>query len=155
MEFRRILVPTDFSERSYTAFQVALKHAQCMGSTLVLFHVIPREQIRFTREILVEGKTTIPGYTEDELLERRKAKMRNEFSEHFPNYDKATVRIETEVRVGNPVEEILKAIKELDIDAVVMGTHGRTGLDLVLIGSVAEKVVRHAKVPVTTVKALK
>jgi nucleotide-binding universal stress UspA family protein len=155
MEFRRILVPTDFSERSYTAFQVALKHGQCMGATLVLFHVIPREQIKFTREILIEGKTTIPGYTEEELMERRKAKMMNEFREHFPNYDKETVRIDTEVRVGNPVEEILKAINELDIDAVVMGTHGRTGLDLVLIGSVAEKVVRHAEVPVTTVKAVK
>ncbi|MFB6127497.1 MAG: universal stress protein [Halolamina sp.] len=57
------------------------------------------------------------------------------------------------VRTGTPHTSILEYVEEAAVDAVVMGTHGRTGLDRMLLGSVAEKVVRHAEVPVMTVHA--
>lgn len=53
---------------------------------------------------------------------------------------------------GNPHEEILEYVSEHDIDMVVMGTHGRTGIDRVVMGSVAERVVRQSPVPVLTVR---
>ena len=56
------------------------------------------------------------------------------------------------VRNGSPAEEIVKAAKEMDADIIVMSTHGRTGVRRTVIGSVAEKVVRHALCPVLTVK---
>lgn len=58
----------------------------------------------------------------------------------------------TEVVEGNPHEKILEYVSEHDIDMVVMGTHGRTGLDRALMGSVAERVVRRSPVPVLTVR---
>ena len=80
-------------------------------------------------------------------------KVLEEFEKIIPDYKERRISVRAEVVVGNPVEKILDAIKEFDVDLVVMGTHGRTGINLALIGSVAEKVVRHSPVPVTTVKA--
>ena len=62
------------------------------------------------------------------------------------------VQATTIVRFGNPVEEILKVSDEHAVDLVVMGTHGRTGLAHMLVGSVAERVVRTSKVPVLTIR---
>ena len=78
--------------------------------------------------------------------------MLKEFEKLFPDYKKRGIDVRPEVVVGNPVESILNTVKDYDIDHIVMGTHGRTGINLALIGSVAEKVVRHSPVPVTTVK---
>ena len=64
----------------------------------------------------------------------------------------AGLTVVTEVVEGNPHEEILEFVAEHDIDMVVMGTHGRTGLDRALMGSVAERVVRRSPVPVLTVR---
>jgi nucleotide-binding universal stress UspA family protein len=149
---KTILAPTDFSERSEYAFNLAVDLAERFKAKLVLFYVIPQEQTRFTREIMVENKFTIPGFSEEELIERRKAKMLKEFEKLFPDYKKRGIDVRPEVVVGNPVESILNTVKDYDIDHIVMGTHGRTGINLALIGSVAEKVVRHSPVPVTTVK---
>lgn len=142
-----------YDVRPNYAFEIAVKMAKCFQLKIVLFHVIPKEQIRFTKDILVEGKVSIPGYSEKEMIERRKEKMLKEFTNLFPNFNKEGLEIETHVKIGNPVEEILDSIKKLKIDYVVMGTHGKTGINLILIGSVAEKIVRHSPVPVTTIKA--
>jgi len=152
IEIKTILTPTDFSERSYYAFHMALKCAQCFKAKLILFHVIPQEQVRFAREIMVEQKFTIPGYSEEELIRRRKEKILKEFEKHFPDYKGQELEVEAQAAFGNPVEKILAAIEEYKIDIIIMGTHGRTGINLALIGSVAEKIVRHSPVPVTTVK---
>lgn len=67
-------------------------------------------------------------------------------------YDNDQITIALEIAEGKPFIEIIKAAKNYDVDLIVMGTHGRTGLQHMLIGSVAEKVVRKAPCPVLTVK---
>lgn len=67
--------------------------------------------------------------------------------------DERDIPVETDVRRGNPHREILDYADEHAVDLVVMGTHGRTGLDRYLLGSVTEKVVRLSNVPVLTVRA--
>jgi nucleotide-binding universal stress UspA family protein len=151
-DIKIILAPTDFSERSFHAFDLAVRLASCFKAKILLFHVIPQEQIRFAREIMIEHKFTVPGYSEEELIERRKAKMLKEFERNFPNVWDLGLQIEPQALFGNPVEKILEAVDSYGVDLIVMGTHGRTGINLALIGSVAEKVVRHSPVPVTTVK---
>ena len=147
-----ILAPTDFSERSEYAFNLAVDFSKRFDSKLILFYVISQEQTRFAKEIMVEQKITIPGFSEEELIRRRKEKVLKEFEKVIPDYKEQNIRVSAEVAVGNPVEQILEAIKRLNVDHVVIGTHGRTGINLALIGSVAERVVRHSPVPVTTVK---
>jgi nucleotide-binding universal stress UspA family protein len=150
---KTILTPTDFSQRSEYAFNLAAEFARKFNAQLVLFYVIPQEQTHFAKEIMVEQQFTIPGYSEEDLIKRRRKKVLEEFEKVIPDYKEQKIRVRAEVVVGNPVEKILDAVKEFNVDLVVMGTHGRTGINLALIGSVAEKIVRHSPVPVTTVKA--
>ncbi len=147
-----VLAPTDFSERSFYAFDLAIKIASCFKAKIIPYHVIPQEQIRVAREIMIEQKLTVPGYSEEELIEKRKEKIVREFERHFPDYRELNIQVEPHAVLGNPVEKILEAVEAFGVDIIVMGTHGRTGINLALIGSVAEKVVRHSPVPVTTVK---
>ncbi len=151
-EMKTVLAPTDFSARSFYAFDLAVKIASCFKARIIPFHVIPQEQIRFAREIMIEQKFTVPEYSEEELIERRKEKIMKEFERHFPDYKKLNIKVEAHAAFGNPVEKILDAVRAYQVDIIVMGTHGRAGINLALIGSVAEKVVRHSPVPVTTVK---
>jgi nucleotide-binding universal stress UspA family protein len=147
-----VLAPTDFSDRSFYAFDLAIKIAACFKAKIIPFHVIPLEQIRVAREIMIEQKFTVPGYSEQELIAKREARIFREFERHFPDYGTLSIRVEPHAALGNPVEKILEAVETYGVDIIVMGTHGRTGINLALIGSVAEKVVRHSPVPVTTVK---
>ena len=64
----------------------------------------------------------------------------------------ADIKVETKILTGNPAEEIIKAARENKADLIVMGTRGRTGVDLFVFGSVAEKVVKNSKIPVLTVQ---
>jgi len=149
---KTILAPTDFSERSFHAFDLAIKIASCFKAKIILFHVVSQEQIRVAREIMIEQKFSVPGYSEQELLKKRKERIIREFERHFPDYRDLDIQVEPHTALGNPVEKILEAVESFGVDIIVMGTHGRTGINLALIGSVAEKVVRHSPVPVTTVK---
>ena len=149
---KTVLAPTDFSERSFHAFEFAIGIASCFKAKIILFHVVPQEQIRVAREIMIVQKFTVPRYSEQELLEKRKEKISREFERLFPDYRELNIQVEPHAVLGNPVEKILEAVETFGVDIIVMGTHGRTGINLALIGSVAEKVVRHSPVPVTTVK---
>ena len=149
-----VLAPTDFSERSFHAFDLAIKIASCFKAKIIPFHVIPQEQMRVVSEIMIEQKLSVPAYSEQELIEKRKEKIIREFERHFPDFREFHIQVEPHAALGNPVEKILEAVDIFGVDIIVMGTHGRTGINLALIGSVAEKVVRHSPVPVTTVKVM-
>ncbi len=150
---KTILAPFDFSERSEYAFNVAREFAGAFGARLILFFVISQEQVMFAKEIMVESNFSIPDYSDEELLRRKKKHVMQEFETFIRKQKIENIALSTEVDVGNPVERILDAIKKFKVDLVVMGTHGRTGINLALVGSVAEKIVRLSPVPVTTVKA--
>jgi nucleotide-binding universal stress UspA family protein len=134
---RTILHPTDFSERSAAAFRLACSLARDHGATLIVLHVTAPDVY------LADGMyiPLPPGQRLD--LKRRLEELRPE---------EGDVRVEHRLVEGGPAPEILKVAAEVPCDLVVMGTHGRTGLGRLLMGSVAEEVVRKAPCPVLTVK---
>lgn len=143
----RILVPVDFSEDSRNALRYALGLAERLGASLTVLHMnfVPAQtvglEVVMTR--IPDGGRSLREYTED-LSRQHLDEMVSALSRE------SSVPMEQWVRTGDPAQGILEAAK--DFDLVVMGTHGRTGIDHWLIGSVAEKVVRKSTTPVLTIR---
>jgi nucleotide-binding universal stress UspA family protein len=135
---RSILHPTDFSPRSEYAFRLACQLAKDHGATVTVLHVLPVP-------IAVFGNGIVPPEPEN-FREEMKEKLRATASP-VPE-----VRLERMLVDGEPASEILRIATEQKCDMIVMGTHGWTGLTRLLMGSVAEKVVRKAPCAVLTVK---
>lgn len=149
----RILAPTDFSKFSGFALEWAAYIAQCMKADLVLLHVISEEEGKIVEEIVGEGAVVhIPKGIREDVVKDRQNKLKDQYNMVVSHEIKSILRVEETTRIGVPFLEIIKVAKEKEVDLIVMGTHGRTGLAHVLIGSVAEKVVHHAHCPVLTVK---
>jgi len=134
-----ILHPTDFSDRSQFAFRVACALARDYGARLVVLHAdyLP---VALYGEVIAPPRPE--GYREtitDQL---------HQFTPPDPN-----IQVEYRLNEGEPVTEILGVAEEINADLIVMGTHGRTGLERLLMGSVAEQVLRRAACPVLTVRA--
>ncbi len=142
---KKILVPLDFSENSRFAFDWAMSIADKLGTKVVLFHAceIPA---RF-KEATGKDRSLY-----NDVLMGFKKKARQDLQAFADKYDDDQTTIALEIAEGKPFIEIIKAAKNYDVDLIVMGTHGHTGLQHMLIGSVAEKVVRKAPCPVLTVK---
>lgn len=144
--FKLILVPTDFSKYSEPAICLALGIAQSMGSDVTFIHVWPPE-FTFGEDFRARTDPSVRQVRDDELVEHRK-----KLEEFVASFDTEGIKTSCVLRSGPPFLEIIIAANELKADLIVMGTHGRSGLASVLIGSVAEKVVRRAHCPVLTVK---
>ncbi len=140
MEIRSVLFPTDFSEPSQRALPHALEVARHFGASITLLHVrtpYTDDPNRPEFHFFDEGKYS--QYVEEELVKASSGIA----AEH---------RVKTAVvREVSPAAGILDFVREQEVDLIVMGTHGRTGLSHFFLGSVAEKVVRHSPVPVLTV----
>jgi nucleotide-binding universal stress UspA family protein len=134
---RRILHPTDLSETSRAAFRLACALARDSGAELRVLHVYPPP---------VGGAEAVDRHRDDELETTLKQKIRDA----APAADAPGVAVDYWIEEGAPAEVIVEVAKVCDL--VVMGTHGRTGLARVLLGSVAERVVREAPCPVATVR---
>ena len=137
--YGRILLPTDGSDANNRAVEQAVGLARETGADLHVLFVL--EDIPYAPEMMddaVEGQLREIGEAAIEEIEERA--------------EAAGVDLVTEMREGIPHETILEYAEEADVDAVVMGTHGRSGLDRYLLGSVTERVVRAAEVPVLTVR---
>ena len=143
---RNILVPTDFSAASTDALNCARELAAALGARLHVLHVVEQ--------------TVAPNvYTElyipppSEYFQNLEAAARARLEAWVPAEDRIPFRVELSVGLGGAAEEILSRIEdEPKIDLVVMGTHGRHGVPRLVLGSVAERVVRGAGCPVVTVK---
>jgi nucleotide-binding universal stress UspA family protein len=133
----RILHPTDFSEQSTHAFRLACALARDHGAPLLVLHV--KAPLVVYGEGLMAAEP--PGY-----LEGLRAQLKG-IDAHDPR-----VVIERKLVEGDPATEILRVAREAACDLIVLGTHGHTGLVRLLMGSVAEEVVRKAQCPVLTVK---
>ena len=138
LPIRVILHPTDFSEGSGCAFQFACALARDYGARLVLIHVTPTP-------IVPVPFVTIPAEPVDvrEKLLEQLANMRSSDS---------ILTMERHLKEGDPATEILQFAEHIRCDLIVMGTHGRTGLGRLFVGSVAEQVLRKASCAVLTVK---
>jgi universal stress protein A len=136
MDIKRILVPIDFSEDSLHALGSARDLARRFDSELLLLHVIAPIDLITVSEVFEEQRRA-----GDAALTRIGADLRA-----------AGQRFRVMVEAGVPARVIVDAAKRNGADLIVLGTHGRTGLAHMLIGSVAEKVVRTASCPVLAVR---
>lgn len=141
--FQKILTPLYFDETSAAALDYARLFAQDDG-TVYLFHVVPTDELHLLRKVYrpEQGGGADTRWAEQVARE----KLQELAHAHLEG-----VRYEIVTRFGaDPASGILKAEKELDADLVVLTTHGRTGLAHLILGSVAEKVVRESRCPVFT-----
>lgn len=137
--FHRILCPTDFSEQSLAALDVALKVAQQNDARLYLLNVAPLPAG-------AAGFQPVPLDPYPYLEKDRQQQLAKLAREKIPG----SVRYETLVINGDPAERVLEAARSLEADLIVMGSHGRKGLSRIVLGSVAERVVRESSTPVLT-----
>lgn len=152
--YKHILYPTDGSAGSEAAIAHVREIAEAFDATVHVLHVVDTRQ--FTLGMSGNYMSGPKGYgrdrpSEDERkreLEERATPFVEELAGEFEGIETIPA-----VRGGNPHEVILEYIDENDIDLVVMGTEGRTGVERYLLGSVSEKVVRLADPPVVTVRA--
>lgn len=144
MEIKKILYATDFSEGSSNSLPYAVDFAKRYGARLYLIHVI--------YDVVKTSGWYVPHVSLDEMYKdmEKDAKVRLEKS--FIDEMRGFKDMEHVVLTGVPYQEISRFAEEKKIDLIVIGTHGRTGLDRMLFGSTAEQVVRHAPCPVITVR---
>ena len=141
--FDSILVPTDGSEHATRAAEHGAALARAFSASLHVMAVI---------DTRTAGGPFSGGDLEDETLDRMTADAEDTVTAITDAVDAAGA-IQTTIRTGNPADEICAYRDDHDIDLIAMGTHGRTGVERYLAGSVTESVVRHADVPVFTVRA--
>ena len=140
---KNILVPTDFSECSDAAVRYGLELARAFNATLHLLHVV---QDPYTQPWAAEA---FPAAIGDLLTEWQKQSEKR-LADSVPAEDRGRVKISCSI--ASPYAEILRYAQAEHADLIVMGTHGRHALAHMLLGSVAEKVVRRAPCPVLTVR---
>lgn len=141
LKLKTILYATDLSESSKSAFPLACSLARDHGAQLIVLHVIPSGTHQFLM-LAQFGQGESAAQFEDEI--------RHNLQNQYPAAD--GVRMEYKLAKGDATNSILEVTQESGCDLIVLGTHGRTGLSRVLIGSVAEHVMRNAPCPVLVVK---
>lgn len=139
LPIHKILHPTDYSDSSAPAFHLACALARDFGAELIVCHVAPPA-------IFVGGEGMVVEIPEQEIEE-----MTNRLKRVSPT--DAGIRVSHHLLRGDCAGEIVRLADELKVDLIVMGTHGRSGIGRLLMGSVAEAVMRHAPCPVVTAKA--
>ena len=144
MNIKKILFPTDFSQSSISALNYAVDLAKNYGAKLYMMHVI--------YDIATSSGTYVPHISMTGMYEELEAGARKEMDRFGVDERKDLKDIEYTVIRGIPYEEILKFAGNEKVDMIVIGTHGRKGLDRMLFGSTAERVVRNAACPVLTVR---
>jgi nucleotide-binding universal stress UspA family protein len=145
VEIKKILVPTDFSETSRYAFQYAIEFAKSFGAELEIVHVIFDES-----QIVAFYLPQVTFQNLDQELEESAKKQMEQFIDAYPELK--SIPHNVKLLKGTAFIEIINEAKEYKADLIIIGTHGRTGLEHVLFGSTAEKVVRKAPCPVLTIK---
>jgi nucleotide-binding universal stress UspA family protein len=145
-EIRKILFATDFSDNSRYALTYALSFARKYDATLYILHVVqqPSYPLGMYAEISFDAMDKF-NKNISQAVEKEMDALREKELQGFSRYECLIVN-------GTPFLEILRTAREKEADLIIVGTHGRTGLDHVLFGSTAEKVVRRAPCPVLSVR---
>lgn len=137
--FRKLLCPTDFSDCSLHGLHLAYSLAHQHAAKLIIVHVVD----------VLYGKQTYGGVQvevrPDDFPQQQLQRLQR-FHPHYPDVEVEHVLVE-----GQPAQEVLRLAKEQNCDLIVIGTHGRTGLERFILGSVAETILREAPCPVLTV----
>ena len=143
--FKNILAPTDFSPTARRAIEYARILAGQNDASLVLLHIV---EDPFNAAAWTEGYTLSVDALRDRMVEDARAELTQLVT------SMSDCRVTSRVLVGDPRRTIVEFAAECHADLIVMGTHGRSGISHLLLGSVAERVVRLAPCPVLTVRAL-
>ncbi|MFI5339497.1 MAG: universal stress protein [Candidatus Methylomirabilales bacterium] len=145
---KTILLPTDGSEGSGTALAYALFLAKELRARVVGLHVIDQRWEDQTRRTFGEVRRDVLQAAQA----RHEAETRGIMEAVAEAGTQVGLTVETRLVTGSPVEQIVREATALPADLIIMGTHGRTGISHVFLGSVAEKVIRRAPCPVLTVR---
>jgi nucleotide-binding universal stress UspA family protein len=141
IKLEKILFPTDFSDASHNAKRYAISFAKVFGARLYVLTVNQLINMAFLDPLIIH-----------DLDENRETAVQENLEELRLEIANQGVEVVTEVRKGSSSLEIISFAQENEIDLIIMGTHGWSGLDHVLMGSTAEVVVRRAPCPVLTVR---
>jgi nucleotide-binding universal stress UspA family protein len=144
LDWKKVLCPVDFSDASRSALRVAAELSRRFDGELTVFHAYPLPGYTLPEGTILPATAMLQELAEqtDVLLVQWRAEAEAD----------GAPRIATAKAIGEPAAEIVAAAKEGKFDVIVVGTHGRTGLAHALLGSVAERVVRRAPMPVVTVR---
>ena len=140
----KILVPIDFSNFSKNALRYAVNFAKNFNSKIYLVYVV--EPVIYPSDFSM-GQVTFP-VSDIEMNERAKDELESLAKTEIGSQ----IEVETLIKTGKPFVEINETASELDIDLIIIATHGHTGMEHLLFGSTAEKVVRKAPCPVLTLR---
>jgi nucleotide-binding universal stress UspA family protein len=141
----RILVPVDQSEQAQHACDFVIEQFGSEDTELVLLHVINPAEAGYS------AQASIPSFSE-EWFDHEKESAEELFDDIEAEASVHGIAVHREIEVGKPTRTIVEYAEENDIDQIVMGSHGRAGVTRILLGSVAEAVVRRSPVPVTVVR---
>ena len=144
MKFRTVLVPVDFSDHSDYLMRVAISFAQDNKSELTIVHVVSTDLYVSS---FYSSTINLPSIIVDIISEAS-----SHMDEFLARFDFGGVKYSKEVIEGNVHKAIFSKSESIKADLIMMGTHGRTGLEHIVLGSTAEKVIRHAPCPVLTIK---
>jgi len=142
LALKRILVPVDFSESSRKALHYATSFARQFNAELLLFHVVEPYPPPPPDYIIADNLVDNAKIQEEAAKEL--AQWRGEIGE--------SISVRSSVEIGSPYREIVRCADENNIDLIIIGTHGHTRLAHFLLGSTAERVVRHAPCPVLVIR---
>ncbi|NTU42863.1 MAG: universal stress protein [Nitrospirales bacterium] len=144
MEIKKILFPTDFSEGAMNALPYAIDLAKSYGAQIYLMHVV--------YDIASASGLYVPHVSVSEMYKELEASAEKELERFGIEQRRDLKDVQYVLRRGVPYEEVLKFSQEEGINLIVIGSHGRKGIDRVLFGSTAERIVRNASCPVLTVR---
>ena len=144
MKVKKILAPVDFSDVSNQSLKAAASLAEQLGAKMVVLHAV--EPVYFA------GTMFGPEINVPQLVEEQRRAAASAMQDMIAGLRRKGIDATGFVETGTPYDVILRTAEEKKCDLVVMGTHGRSGFSHLLLGSVAEKVVRYAKCPVLTVR---
>lgn len=145
IRLKKILAPTDFSQLSRPAIREALELAIERAATVIVYHVIGEEVDWFDKDERLNPASA--------LVPQHKQRLHEFINENFADLV-GKVRITEIVEAGVPYNRIVKKAEEESADLIVMSTHGRTGLEQIMLGSVTAKVVARATCPVLSIRPL-
>ena len=142
-EIKKILVPVDFSEVAPVVAKWAKDFARQVKASIIVAYVLEDLAAYEGIYINVQALTEL----ENTLLEGARKSMDDFMKTHFSDFPE----VESVIDKGDVVETLLRIAQEKGVDLIVMGTHGRKGLDRILFGSVAEGIVKNSPIPVVTI----
>ncbi len=142
-----VLVATDFSEYSKVALDISLSASRCMKTKLYVLHTIEKFPHDYRHLLSGTAHADMKQKLEEDAIDKIKAMIPVEIM--------GKGDIIPMVRFGKPFLETMQVVKENNVDLLVIGTHGRAGVDRVMLGSVAERIVRKAGCPVMVIKGIK